>query len=332
MKKYYEFVIRFLSKLWRKTKGVVSFLLKIKLKLLIAIFPVFLSFFLVIVFCCRHHEWCKDFEQVGGIILTFLLTIIIMLDNSRQLEKSTNDKIKTIETSSKDQINAIESSTKDQISTIKSSTEIQINTIKESTQNQIETIKDSTQRQIDNFVIQTQGIISRLEETVAVLVKMSEQYSEQLELQKKKVKGEEDRLEALLKEQEENSKEKLRDKQRKMPQLYTRVDVQDYIIFWKHFWIYFYNKGGDSKNISIRIRFLNSYNGRERMITQSYNEIKRDKQMKLDLGNARNLDEYDFIVVEIATVRDVLENEYRGIAEFGKNDNSWKKIEMKEIG
>lgn len=331
MKKYCELVIRFLSKLWRKAKNVVSFLLKIKLKLLIATFIVSFPFFLVIVFCCRHHEWCKDFEQVGGVFLTLLLTTIIMLDNSRQLEKSTNDKIKTIETSSKEQINAIESSTKEQISTIKSSTETQISTIKESTRSQIETIKDSTQRQIDNFVIQTQGIISRLEEAVAVLVKMSDQYSEQLDLQKQKVKTDENRLQALIKEQEENSKEKLRDKQRKTPKLYTRVDVQDYIIFWKHFWIYFYNKGGDSKNISLRIKFLNSYSGREKVISKSFDEIKTEKHTKIDLGNIRNFDEYDFIVVEIVTVKDILENQYKGVIKFAKSDESWQKIEIQEV-
>ncbi len=293
--------------------------------LTILFFIAFITFFFVVLYY-NEKKWCGEFEQVGGFLLTILLTIIIMLDNNRQIEKSTSDKIKAIQLSSEKQIKIFKEESNKQISAI----EEQISTIKETTKEQINAIKDSTKEQINTFINQCQGIIARLEEAVAVLVKMSSQYSESLELEKKKVEMEEKRLETLIQEQVRYSNERLQEKQKKMPVLFIRIDKQSYVIFWTHLWIYFYNKGGDAKNISIRITFININTGRNKNITKSFKEIKRSDHIKIDCGNIRDYDNYDSINAEIVTVRDIYDNEYYGEAVFNKVDETWKKISLQE--
>lgn len=303
---------------------------------------IWLFYFLSLIFYlfCSYHYMETIWLQTGIIIFTVIAMIVIMLQNIDQIRKSTFLQIQALKESTENQIqiyqkltddhiNTIRKSTEEQIITIQNTSKNQIDNIKESTEAQINAINESTKKQIQTFAEQTKGIIDRLEKVAGVLATVSEQNAKQLQIEEEKKKQKEEELRMLKIEQERKIRQDLNEKERLKPKISIRIDTQSYYLFWNHFWIYFINNGGDSKNMKLKIKFLSSYNGIKKTINKRYPQVNIDQQYKFDCGNIDKYRRFDLLKVSCST-RDVKDRRYFGKVKFWIDDSDWFEIELEE--
>ncbi len=287
---------------------------------------IYLVIFLYASYCLQEAFWIRT----GILLLTVGAMILIMLKNNEHIRKLTTKQINEMNKGTREQIDSFQESINRQIMAMNESTEKQIQAIQKASQDEIRNIRDSTQRQIQTFVEQCQGITAQQEKIAGVLVTMSEQYAQQLEEEKKKRKIEEEKIKTLKIEQQHKLQKESEEKERLKPNIFVRIDSQDYFVFWTHYWIYLINTGCDSKDMKVESIFFASATGLGTKINRTFRIISRDQQHSFDCGNIDNFRAYDNVKVRLS-IHDIKERRYEGEVIFSKQNRNWYEIPLEEI-
>lgn len=298
----------------------------------------FIVLLIVIIYNCVNFS--NSIILIATIVFTIIAMFLVMIQNNENIRKSTRIYIEALRESTKEQINTIQLSSNNQIEklqninnkqikTILSTTNKQVKVIKETSEKQITNMQDSTKNQILSYIEQCQGIISRLENVAEVLITMSEQNQEKLEIERRKNEKEEENYRKLLMDNQQQLIEKQDIIERIKPNIVIRIGIVRRFLLFPNYKIYFFNTGGDGNNfkISIVARDIIS-NNLTQPINQKFESINREQEISYWLGHVQLFNSYNDFIINIS-IRDKEDRLYVGNIIISKNNENWTQLIMK---